>query len=68
MRLEDPQRLLVVRDWDTFLDEWLVTGERDAAGRSDTIVPTPLMPHLLADWLERPVTSFLRRNHPEPGA
>ncbi|MES2306188.1 MAG: hypothetical protein V4558_11805 [Gemmatimonadota bacterium] len=49
----DPQRMLVVRDWNAFLDEWLVSGERDGGGRSDTVVPTPLMPHLLADWLER---------------
>lgn len=49
----DPQRTLVVRDWNSFLDDWLMADARDVEGRSDTIVPTPLMPHLLADWLER---------------
>lgn len=49
----DPQRELVVLDWNVFLDRWLVADQRDQDARSDTIVPTPLMPHLLADWLER---------------
>lgn len=49
----DAQRVIAVADWSEFLDGWLVPGERDSGGRSDTIVPTPLMPHLLADWLER---------------
>ncbi|MEP6591565.1 MAG: hypothetical protein ABJC19_10320 [Gemmatimonadota bacterium] len=48
-----PRRELTVLDWNTFLDEWLVPQRRDRDGREDMIVPTPLMPHLLADWLER---------------
>lgn len=49
----DPQRELALLDWNDFLDQWLVPGLRDRDERIDTIVPTPLMPHLLADWLER---------------
>ena len=48
-----PARALVVSDWNRFLDAWLVREDRDHQDRTDTIVPTPLMPHLLADWLER---------------
>ena len=48
-----PRRELAVLDWNRFLDEWLVPERRDRDGREDMIVPTPLMPHLLADWLER---------------
>jgi hypothetical protein len=44
---------LVVSEWDTFLDGWLVRDERDRGAVPDTIVPTPLMPHLMASWLER---------------
>ena len=49
----DPQRELVVSDWHHFLDRWLVQGGRPADAPPAMIVPTPLMPHLLADWLER---------------
>jgi hypothetical protein len=43
---------LVVRDWATFLTEFLsrpgpVPGEPD-----DAVVPSPLMPHLFAEWLQ----------------
>jgi hypothetical protein len=44
---------LVVADWGDFLDRWLGDQSRDRDGLADTIVPTPLMPHLLAQWLER---------------
>ncbi|MEO5800334.1 MAG: hypothetical protein ABIZ70_06060 [Gemmatimonadales bacterium] len=50
---EAPQRELALLDWNAFLDQWLRPELRDRDGRTDTIVPTPLMPHLLADWLER---------------
>jgi len=49
-----PDRALVVADWDDFLDRFL--GAADAprpAGPDDALVPTPLMPHLMARWLER---------------
>jgi hypothetical protein len=44
---------LVTEEWGAFLDRWLDPGERDHDGLVDTIVPTPLMPHLMAQWLER---------------
>lgn len=44
---------LEVSDWSDFLDRWLDADRRDRDGLTDTIVPTPLMPHLLAQWLER---------------
>lgn len=37
---------VVVADWTDFLHDWL-----PAAGATDAIVPSPLMPHLLYDWL-----------------
>jgi hypothetical protein len=49
----DPARQLVGSDWSAFLDRWLVRGERDRLGAPDMIVPSPLMPHLMAEWLLR---------------
>lgn len=40
---------LVREDWAAFLDTWL----RDEACADDAIVPSPLMPHLMFDWLVR---------------
>lgn len=51
----------VASDWGEFLDQWLDPTARDRTGLADTIVPTPLMPHLLAQWLERRA----RRRWPE---
>ena len=45
---------LVVADWDAFFDRWLDPsggGEADRTG--DAIVPSPLMPHLMYQWLVR---------------
>lgn len=44
---------VVASDWNAFLDGWLVPARRDRDGLPDMIVPTPLMPHLMAQWLER---------------
>ncbi len=44
---------LAVADWSAFLDVWLDPEQRDRDGLADTIVPTPMMPHLMAQWLER---------------
>jgi hypothetical protein len=44
-----PDRELAVADWGDFFDEWL---DRDA-GDGDVIVPSPLMPHLMYEWLVR---------------
>jgi len=43
-----PVRLVVDR-WLDFLSPWLAEGPEARAG--DAIVPSPLMPHLLLDWL-----------------
>ncbi|HEU4798992.1 MAG TPA: hypothetical protein VFS94_00045 [Gemmatimonadales bacterium] len=39
---------IVTAEWDEFLDHWLA-----AADPADTVVPSPLMPHLMSDWLLR---------------
>ncbi len=41
---------VVVADWDAFLDDWLGS---DSLTDADRIVPSPLMPHLMAAWLHR---------------
>lgn len=52
-----PHRRLIVEEWGTFLDGWLA---RPRAGHrsgptyaADAIVPSPLMPHLMYEWLVR---------------
>jgi|CXWL01.1.fsa_nt_gi hypothetical protein len=45
-----PDAELVVAEWGEFLDRWLDEGSRRD---DDQIVPSPLMPHLLAQWLTR---------------
>lgn len=42
-------RNLAVEEWGAFFDTWLATG----AGPGDAIVPSPLMPHLMYEWLVR---------------
>ncbi len=44
---EAPDRRLIVADWGDFLDGWL------AEPRDGAIVPSPLMPHLMFEWLLR---------------
>jgi hypothetical protein len=45
---------LVVRDWGPFFDDYLAAASEPAAGEmDDTIVPSPLMPHLMYQWLLR---------------
>ncbi len=41
---------IVVSDWPSFLDGWLGC---ESITDADRIVPSPLMPHLMAEWLER---------------
>jgi hypothetical protein len=51
---EDETRHLVVQEWSTFFDEYLAEVEPPPAGDpGDTIVPSPLMPHLMYQWLVR---------------
>jgi hypothetical protein len=44
-----PGRTLVLQEWDAFFDGWL----GGVAGPGDAIVPSPLMPHLMFEWLLR---------------
>lgn len=43
---------LVVEEWGAFFDRFLAGPEGDAAAL-DAIVPSPLMPHLMYEWLVR---------------
>ena len=49
-----PDRELVVGDWGEFFDRWLDRTGPEAGG-GDAIVPSPLMPHLMFEWLVRRV-------------
>lgn len=42
-------REVVVAEWGEFFDRWLDQGEESG----DAIVPSPLMPHLMYEWLVR---------------
>ena len=45
---------LVHSEWNAFLDRYLAPAAEDPAlVAQDAIVPSPLMPHLALDWLER---------------
>ena len=46
-----PRTRLVVAEWHSYFDDYLSAAAGDAERRRDAIVPSPLMPHLLADWL-----------------
>ena len=47
-------RRLIVRDWSDFFDEYFASREPEAANEpADAIVPSPLMPHLMYQWLVR---------------
>jgi hypothetical protein len=50
-----PNRELVAQDWDAFFDRYLETAPRPRgpAAPPSYIVPSPLMPHLMFDWLLR---------------
>ena len=48
----DPARELVVAEWGAFFDRFLA-GAKESAGPPDAIVPSPLMPHLMYEWLLR---------------
>jgi hypothetical protein len=54
----DAARTLLVSDWSAFLDGWFDRAERDHDGLSDMIVPSPMMPHLMAEWLARQVPRY----------
>jgi hypothetical protein len=47
-----PAPELVVSDWGAFFDGWLAASAEDPdSATDDAVVPSPLMPHLLFDWL-----------------
>jgi hypothetical protein len=52
-----PDIELVVEAWDSFFDRYLAATDRSTASdpstAPDTIVPSPLMPHLMFEWLLR---------------
>jgi hypothetical protein len=50
---QDPDVVLVQREWEPFFDEYLGAASREKALSADAIVPSPLMPHLMFDWLVR---------------
>jgi hypothetical protein len=53
----DPSRQLVVENWDIFFDGYLGAAAEPRSRRADeprsVIVPSPLMPHLMYQWLLR---------------
>jgi hypothetical protein len=51
---ETDSRALVVQDWGDFFDQYLAGVSPSLSGEpGDTIVPSPLMPHLMYEWLVR---------------
>jgi hypothetical protein len=50
----DPSRELVIREWGDFFDDYLAASSLPETGSpADAIVPSPLMPHLMYEWLVR---------------
>lgn len=47
----DPAWTLMVRDWAEYLREFLAEPAPAAGDPDDAVVPSPLMPHLFAEWL-----------------
>ena len=46
-----PRLRLEVSDWREFFARYLTAAAEDTTRLADSIVPSPLMPHLMADWL-----------------
>ena len=44
---------IVEREWDAFFDEYLESAAAEPEAGRYAIVPSPLMPHLMFDWLMR---------------
>src|SRR2546428_6004843 len=52
---EIPDRVFVAREWDDYFAELLGGAAPAAAGEAqDYIVPSPLLPHLMFQWLRGP--------------
>ena len=45
--------MVVERDWASFFDDYLGAAAEASLPSRDAIVPSPLMPHLMFDWLVR---------------
>ena len=50
---DTPGVSIVEREWAGFFDDYLAAAASAAQPSSDAIVPSPLMPHLMFDWLVR---------------
>jgi hypothetical protein len=46
-----PRLRLAVESWEAFFARYLAAVTTDTSRFSDAVVPSPLMPHLMADWL-----------------
>ena len=46
-------RKLIVQEWTDFFDDRFSSGSSSDAVQRDAIVPSPLMPHLMYEWLVR---------------
>jgi hypothetical protein len=44
---------VIVEEWSSFFDRWLGEAATAPSRARDAIVPSPLMPHLMFDWLMR---------------
>jgi hypothetical protein len=54
----DDSAQLLVQEWGEFFDRYLAEASLGAPGEpGDTIVPSPLMPHLMYEWLVRQARS-----------
>ena len=49
----EPAVTMVQREWADFFDDYLGAAAETRQPTSDAIVPSPLMPHLMFDWLIR---------------
>ncbi len=58
---------LVVREWAAFFAEYLAGAAGDQRAARDAIVPSPLMPHLMFDWLVARARSRWPERVVEPG-
>jgi hypothetical protein len=50
---DGPDRELAVGDWSEFFDAYLAGVAQSVTDPPDAIVPSPLMPHLMFEWLVR---------------
>jgi hypothetical protein len=51
---ETDSRALMVQEWGAFFDQYLAGVSPPSSGEpGDTVVPSPLMPHLMYEWLVR---------------